>query len=258
MNYSLGTQFEPCTLVISFRSLKSCTVKIKIVDREKAYTVLIDHDTLCYAGRDETVYCQMPLTPREVLISIYDEQTGNRSPDQETNFKILQIKKASLPTNIHVVNMAKGGVANFVDFAQRFCYNAGVLPINKPGKYYKSHDAMFKLTYLDRFVDNPVTPARVSVADGIFQASREKMIHMTVPGRMVIMCHEYAHQNENEDPDWELEADLNGLEIYLGLGFPRYEAVKAYGDLFYKAASAENMKRMAHVEQFVKKFDLYL
>jgi hypothetical protein len=50
--------------------------------------------------------------------------------------------------------------------------------------------------------------------------------------RFAILCHEFSHFYVNEDMDNESEADINGLLIYLGLGYPRIEGYQAFLEVF--------------------------
>jgi hypothetical protein len=61
--------------------------------------------------------------------------------------------------------------------------------------------------------------------------------------RMAILLHEFSHFYLNENIDDETEADLNGLLIYLGLGYPRIEGYQAFLDVFVDNPSQENKER---------------
>ena len=52
----------------------------------------------------------------------------------------------------------------------------------------------------------------------------------------------------------EIEADLNGLKIYLGLGYPIIEAHKSFLNVFKETPTEENKKRYQHIEAFIKNF----
>jgi hypothetical protein len=53
----------------------------------------------------------------------------------------------------------------------------------------------------------------------------------------------------------ETEADLNGLLIYLGLGYPRIEACEAFLEVFEQYPSEENGKRYKKIENFINNFE---
>ena len=78
---------------------------------------------------------------------------------------------------------------------------------------------------------------------------------MSVPMRFVILCHEYSHYFVNNNIEDETEADLNGLNIYLGLGYPRIDAKNAFTDAFMGAPYDMNMDRMQVIQDFIDHYD---
>jgi hypothetical protein len=51
-----------------------------------------------------------------------------------------------------------------------------------------------------------------------------------------------------------VEADLNGLTIYLGLGYPIKEAFSAFGETFIGYPSAQNKVRYDIIHKFIKDY----
>ena len=76
------------------------------------------------------------------------------------------------------------------------------------------------------------TPARISRHDGVIEISKKYFKQYTVPMRMAILLHEFAHFYLNNNPRDESEADLNALTIYLSMGYPRIEAYQAWLEVF--------------------------
>ena len=72
---------------------------------------------------------------------------------------------------------------------------------------------------------------------------------------VLLLLHEYSHFFLNENIDNELEADLNALTIYLGLGYPRYEALIAYGETFKHNETPENDKRWQKIKEFINEYE---
>lgn len=231
-------------------------------DSNQAHTYFMDRIKPSFAGEEIPFQVQMPLSPGKAIIRIYDEAVGNRGVDQETSFKVGKIAKKGLKRYLSALDRNDINLKVFVEFAERFCFNAGILPTNTGSQRYCSNDPAktFKLLYLPILQDPASgraasTPARVDRFTKIFEASKEKLIDKTVPERMCIMCHEYSHIYMNVVADDELEADLNGLMIYLSLGYPRIEAIETYTSTFFENASDENaFKRLPHIEQFVDSF----
>jgi len=77
----------------------------------------------------------------------------------------------------------------------------------------------------------------------------------TIPMRFAILCHEFSHFYVNKDMHDEGEADINGLLIYLGLGYPRIEAIEAFTNVFLNYPSEENGKRYKKIENFIDNFE---
>ena len=53
----------------------------------------------------------------------------------------------------------------------------------------------------------------------------------------------------------ESEADVNGLLIYLGLGYPRIEAFEAFLEVFERYPSQENKMRYDKIRNFIDNFE---
>jgi hypothetical protein len=57
--------------------------------------------------------------------------------------------------------------------------------------------------------------------------------------------------------DDEVEADLNGLLIYLGLGYPRIEAFEVFAVTFMDAPTEMNKVRFDKIKNFIENFESY-
>jgi hypothetical protein len=73
--------------------------------------------------------------------------------------------------------------------------------------------------------------------------------------RMALLVHEYSHFDVNENIDDESEADLNGLLIYLGLGYPRFEGHEAFLKAFMNTPSEQNKVRYDKIKSFIDDFE---
>jgi len=98
------------------------------------------------------------------------------------------------------------------------------------------------------------TPARISTSNGRIQISQEAYIPFTVPMRMAILLHEFSHYYLNSDISDEVEADLNALTIYLGLGYPIKEAYAAFGETFIGSPTPLNKSRYDIIDTFIKDY----
>jgi hypothetical protein len=166
------------------------------------------------------------------------------------------VDKTPLQKRIDVVDIHNPTIAYFVDFAQRFCYNAPYLEANKS---YQSDNGGFMIEYLPTIIDAKgkelTTPARISRISGRIQVSKKQFDRYTVPMRFAILCHEFSHFYVNEDMTDESEADMNGLLIYLGLGYPRIEAFEAFLEVFEHYPSQENKRRYDKIKNFIDNFE---
>lgn len=256
MYYTIATRYEPCTLLITVRSLKSCVLCLQVWDADRPHTYFMDRIKPAYPGEVIPFQVQMPVSPRVAYISIYDEAEGDRGAS-ETSFRVEKISKTGLRQFLHALDLIHK-LRVFIDFAQRFSFNAGTLPCQA----YESRDRerMFKLYYQPTLIDyktgtESVTPARVELTTKEFEVSKKKFIDFTVPERMCILCHEYSHHHLNVRMKDELEADLNGLTIYLALGYPPIEAIETYYSTFMSADTDENaFHRLPHIENFIDGF----
>ena len=176
---------------------------------------------------------------------------------KKKNIKILEVNKTPLEKRLDVVDIKNMLVANFVDFAQRFSYNAPYLSANKT---YQSDNGQFLIEYLPVIVSSNsgkelTTPARISRVTGRIQVAKKYFDKYTVPMRFAILCHEFSHFYVNENMDDESEADINGLLIYLGLGYPRIEGYQAFLEVFKDAPNENNKKRFDKIDNFIRNFE---
>ena len=72
---------------------------------------------------------------------------------------------------------------------------------------------------------------------------------------MAILLLEYSHFYVNKVINDESEADLNGLLIYLGLGYPRFEGHEAFLKTFIDTPSEQNKIRYDKIKAFIDDFE---
>ena len=73
--------------------------------------------------------------------------------------------------------------------------------------------------------------------------------------RMAVLLHEFSHYWLNRDIDSEIEADLNGLALYLSLGYPRISAFNSFVKVFMNAPTQQNHERMEIIKKFIANFE---
>jgi hypothetical protein len=147
-------------------------------------------------------------------------------------------------------------IRSFVKFAQKFCFNVSEL---EPEETYRSDDGEYFIQLKQQIKDANGkvlgTPARIGRRTGVIQVNKTQFEAFTIPMRMAILLHEFSHFYLNEKMDDEMEADLNGLLIYLGLGYPRIEAYQAFLETFKNAPSNLNKKRYDMINNFINNFE---
>jgi len=71
--------------------------------------------------------------------------------------------------------------------------------------------------------------------------------------------HEFSHKYKNPTIglpiDHESGADINALYIYLGLGFSKVDAIYVFANVFLKAQTDGNMRRMRKIQQYTAAFE---
>jgi hypothetical protein len=167
------------------------------------------------------------------LISGEDEVVLN-CPQSPILLKILVWSENDEPFECHA-NVVPLDVPAPTDpviiFIERFARRAGRL---RPG-LYSADNVPFKIQLMRNIYTDDgnihSTPARISTERPLIQVSKTKFNEDTIPERIIILLHEYSHNFKNSDQDNELEADQNALETYNNLGYPKMEAVNAFGDI---------------------------
>jgi len=255
MNLKVNTRFEELCLVITVQTLLPAKIRIKVYDHEKPKTVFTDRFKTVKGT--EKFYVRMPLTSNNVVISVYNEANGNRRTNEDSSFSVTSVDKIPLEKRTDASDLKNVLVRNFVDFAQRFSFNASYLEANQA---YQSQDGTFLIEledtlFSDRTGKELTTPARISKVNGRIQISKKLFNDYTVPMRMAILLHEFSHFYLNENMDDEMEADLNGLLIYLSLGYPRIEGYEAFLEVFMDAPSEQNKQRYDIINKFIRDFE---
>lgn len=178
---------------------------------------------------NEEVTMNCPQSPRRLKIAIW---SLNDLPFQIPDIKLIPMEKAE--TSDPMIN-----------FIEKFSRYEGIYWVGK----YKADGVPFTIDlrrniYRDDGTVHP-TPARIHVELPIIQVSKAKFNEMSIPERVIILLHEVSHNFVNHDQDNEMEADQNALDIYSQLGYPKIEAVNAFGNIM--ADTDDNFQRMMNL-----------
>ena len=252
MIYRIPSRYEEFTLLIRISTPKAEKIHLKVSDEENRNTIFTKRWKTI--NGECTFFVRMPVSGKNAIINIWNDKNGHLESDD--TFKVLEIKKVPLEKRLDVVDFGNNNLRSFINFATRFCFNAGHIASGT----YKSSDGKFTIEYLPTIISNRTnkemqTPARISKDTGRIQVSQKKFVPDTIPMRMAILLHEYSHYFVNEDIDNESEADINGLIIYLGLGYPRFEAHEAFLKTFISTPSELNKNRYDKIKNFIDDFE---
>lgn len=254
MKYKITTNYAPCALEVKVHTLQPEKLFVRVYDAKNPQRRFTDRFMTVTGNQTFTI--RMPLSPEVCVVEVYGTGGPNKKREEETNFGIDSVKIVPLKRKIDPSDIANSQIRSFVDFAQRFCYTLDEL---QTGKYYQSSDDNTYILLSDKIRNKEGveinTPARVGRKTGIIEVSKEAFMKMTYPSRVAILTHEYSHFFLNEKIDDEMEADLNGLLIYLGLGYPRIEAIEVFTKTFEGAPSQLNEDRTKLILKFINDFE---
>lgn len=194
----------------------------------------INKNTLYFRSRflitgSEEITLNCPQSPRmlKVLVWSQDDQ-----PFQLTSVTLL-------PLNVPKTD---DPVVRWIEYFSRV---AGRLRIgNFVGDNVPFTIQLRRNIYTDSGEVHP-TPARIHTELPIIQVSKSKFDENTIPERVIILLHEVSHNYINNDQDNELESDQHALNIYNQLGYPKIEAINAFGDIM--SDTDDNYQRMLNL-----------
>jgi len=244
---TLNEQPTKLKIVIETKFKEKIWIQVRDANRKNTYYTkrygFVD-------GREEFVVL-MPQAPMEAIVMVFNDNNGMIRND--SSFKVSEV--VATPYKVPRYNFSKKTQA-FVKFAQEFSDACGYLSSSPQGDVYMSNNGKYRIDYFDqiRNVNGVVlkTPARISQVNGRIEVSAEQFRGMTIPMRMAILLHEYSHFYLNKNPSNEVEADLNGLNIYLKLGYPKIDIYNVFLNVFKTAPSEPNKRRFEKLDKFVK------
>ena len=253
MRIKANTKGKPCCIKLTIHCSEPRKMYFKVKDSEKPYTEFTNR--YCVINGTQTFWIRMPIAPKisDIIIKSENQMKGGSDKGYEIDdLELLPIKR-----KLEAFNSANTTIQNYIQFCQEFCAKAGYLSAGN--SIYTSNDGKFRIDYLDDIKDEsgkPMnTPARISRSEGIIEVSKAKFIKYTVPMRMAILLHEFSHYYLNTDISNETEADLNGLLIYLSLGYPRIDAYNVFSQVFVTSPNSINTNRMKIIDKFIRNFE---
>jgi hypothetical protein len=204
------------------------------------------YDRYVTATGHEDFEIRLPQSPKELLVKVSSPNGGG------DGIEVTNIDLGKLPQHLPCLSGKK--VKHFLKFAQEFSENAGILSAGR----YQSDNGVYVIDYLPQIVHEGrvlSTPARISNQTGRMEISQKAFRPMSIPMRMAILCHEFSHFYLNEVQKDEIEADLNALTLYMGMGYPIIEAHKAFLETFHNTPTETNKERYIYLKTFIDNFD---
>lgn len=202
---------------------------------------------------EREIYFSFPVSPKELLVAVVNVQNP-----QDNDFTVKVVEKDLQTYNIWMDEKTK----DFVDFMIPFCQSCGYIPATPKGKVYESQD--FTIVWVDVIRDKMTgtamtTPARIGHQSGRIENSKMRFDKFTIPMRVIIDLHEYSHKYKNPKIglpiDHETGADINALYLYLGMGFSKIDAICVFANVFLKAQTPANIRRMRKINDYIQKFE---
>jgi hypothetical protein len=251
MNKEILLNHKPCTIQVDIETFEPQKLWIKVSDAQQEHT----YYTKRYAkiNGKQTFFIRLPQSPKIADLIIYNDISKDLNLQDDTfkinNVQIVPLKKTPL-------NLSKQTIS-FIRFAQEFCEMAGVLEASNKGEVYISDNGKFRIDYFDEIrnelTGNVIsTPARISQISGRIEVSKKAFINYSVPMRMAILLHEFSHFYINKNPQSEVQADLNGMKLYLAIGYPRIDAYNVFLNVFKGTDNPESVTRFKKLDSFIK------
>lgn len=203
-------------------------------------------------------FVNMPQSPEIAKLRVYnDEDTGKGRGRRDRSFRVRDVKV--LPLELPPLKASKK-TKSFVKFAQEFSDECGYLSASPRGDVYKSNNGKFRIDYFDKIRSKDTgktitTPARISQLTGRIEVSKKQFKRYTIPMRMAILLHEYSHFYLNRVPSDESEADINGLRLYLDLGYPKIDVYNVFLNVFKRSPSQQNKYRFEKLDSFINNYE---
>lgn len=235
---------EPTNLVVTIGVSRPQKIRLMVFNPARPNTYYTNRVKTISGNSEFEV--RMPQNCEKVIVKVLPVDGSSGEID------IVSIDKRKLKQYSNCYANRK--VASFVKFAQEFCEQASII---STGTYF-SDDKKYRIDYFDVIRQGNAeiaTPARISNVNGRMEVSKKHFVKYTVPMRMAIILHEFSHFNLNVVQKDEIEADLNALKIYLGLGYPVIEAHNSFLNVFKGTPSQQNKERYQYIKSFIDNFE---
>jgi hypothetical protein len=212
-------------------------------------------DRIITVSKSRTIHFNFPVSPKNLFIGCLNVQNI-----ADKDFEVI-IKEEPLQT----YNIAMDSdTQQFVQMAIKVSQTIGFAPPPPNGILYQSPDAMFNIKNVPMITDKMSgqvigTPARIGHSSGLIEVAYARFKSYTIPMRLMILLHEFSHKYRNPKIGLKINnefgADINGLYIYLGIGFSKIDAICVFAEVFLKAQTDGNIQRMRKIQDYIKRFE---
>lgn len=212
-------------------------------------------DRVIKVTNSRKIHFNFPVSPKSLFIGCLNVQNIN-----DKDFEVT-IQEEPLKTyNIVMDNDTK----DFVQMAINVSQTIGFAPPPQNGILYQTPDAKFNIKNVPMITDKMSgqvigTPARIGHSTGLIEVAYARFRQYTIPMRLAILLHEYSHKYRNPKIGLKISnefgADINGLYIYLGIGFSKVDAICVFAEVFLKAQTDGNMQRMRKIQDYIQRFE---
>lgn len=253
MQTTYQTDKQPMQLNITI--LCSGTKKFRVWCEELGKKNSKYADRVIVVEKSRTIYFSLPVTPEKMFIGCL-----NAINVKDDDFEVIIKKEPIKKYNVYLDSETK----QFVEMAEIFSQVCGYEMPAKKGTTYSTSNGKFNIKYFQQITDFQTgqvinTPARIGHSTGRIEVSFAKFCQYTIPMRMMILLHEYSHKYRNPKIGLKISnefgADVNGLYIYLGLGFSKIDAICVFSKVFLRAQTDGNIQRIRKIQEYIKKFE---
>ena len=253
MKYQITLNYAEVNLKVTVKTDSPQKLRLKVYDAANPKRVFTNRYKTVTG--EENLFVRMPLSPEVAVVEVVADKALVKKGEKD-NFKFIGVEKMPLEKRIDIGDISNSKIRSFVEFAQILSFNLDEL---EPNTIYTSNDRNYYIKLFSEIKNKNGaeinTPARISKRTGVIQVSKRQFEEFTIPMRLAILLHEFAHFYLNEQMDDEVEAGLNGLLLYLGLGDPRIEAYQAVLETFKGVPSQQNKERYDVINKFINDFE---
>ena len=236
MDFKINTYKSPFTLELKLFSFYP--LHLIITDVNDITNILFEREI--YPMGEQIVKVGFPIVGEAIILNVNTLEDIEGFENEEL-FKVVSFKKNKLERRDIFINK---NTFNYLNLIKTFCFNFNNY---EPNIIYATNSGIFRILLEENLT---TTPCRIEVGTNLIEVSKFHFDKLSLAEKVYFLCHEYAHNFLNKDPNSETEADLLGLEVYLSMGFPVISTMTAMSSL---SGTEQNDDRMFDINNFLKR-----